>query len=118
MRRKLSKKQIKVLDELFGLQPILNEEQVLKQNDVKVKVYREWLKREVFKKEYAARMEAILRQNRLLINRCASEAARKLLGLTASGNAETARKACLDIIGRTNGDSGEKRHKCTRGKGR
>lgn len=100
MKTRLSSKQIKVLDELFGKEQILDEEEVLERNGVKAGEYRRWLKKKSYVREYEARMEALSRRRRLLINRCATFATAKLIGLIESENEETARKACLDIIGR------------------
>jgi hypothetical protein len=100
MRKKLSKKQSAVLDELFSCEQTFSEKQVLEKHGVTEAHYRRWQNDEVFTSEFEARIESFSRQSRLLVARYATFAAAKLIVLTESANPETARKACLDIIDR------------------
>jgi hypothetical protein len=100
MKKRLTRKQLAVLDDLFGSDGSAGEQQILEKHEVSAAEYRRWYSEEAFAEEFEARMEALGRQGRLLIARYASYAAAKLIALTESENQETARKACLDIIDR------------------
>jgi hypothetical protein len=99
-KNRLTKKQLAVLDDLFGEDASAGEGQILAKHAVKAVDYRRWHGEEAFSQEFSARMDSLSRQSRLLIARYASYAAAKLIALTESENQETARKACLDIIDR------------------
>lgn len=98
MKKRLSRKQSAILDELFNSEQNMSEQQILEKHGVKAADYGSWQSEPVFALEFEARMETLGRQSRLLIARYASYAAAKLIALTESSNVETARKACLDII--------------------
>jgi hypothetical protein len=103
MRKRLTRKQLAVLDDLFSSDSSANESGaggILEKHGVSAADYRRWHSEEAFAQEYEARLAALGRQSRLLIARYASFAAAKLIALTESENQETARKACLDIIDR------------------
>ncbi len=96
-RRYLSKKQVKVLNDLFKGE--LDEQEVLEKHKVWRTVYDRWLEDERFLSEFEKRMRSAHRHSELVIARYAGLAATKLMQLTKSDSQETARKACLDIIG-------------------
>ena len=103
MKRRLTRKQLAVLDDLFSSDGSVSESGaggILEKHGVSADEYRRWHSEEAFAEEYEARLAALGRQSRLLIARYASYAAAKLIALTESENQETARKACLDIIDR------------------
>jgi hypothetical protein len=103
MKKRLTRKQLAVLDDLFSsLAPVSESGAggILEKHGVSAAEYRRWHSEEAFAEEYEARLAALGRQSRLLIARYASYAAAKLIALTESENQETARKACLDIIDR------------------
>jgi hypothetical protein len=95
-RKALSKKQLKLIDELC--EAGLDEAEVLSRNGVSTRLFRRWLGDEAFSAELQFRIDSARRQSRLIIARYAPVAAAKLVALTESQNQETARKACLDII--------------------
>lgn len=98
MREKLSQKQLAVLDSLFnGDQTV---EQVLERHKVSAKLFADWQRQKEFTEQMEARILRLGLESRLLIARYAAVAAARLVSLTESGNQETARKACLDIIDR------------------
>ncbi len=95
-QKKLSKRQLKLIDELF--EAGLDEASVLSKNGISTRLFRRWLNDEAFSAELQFRIDSAQRQSRLIIARYAPVAAAKLVGLTESQGQETARKACLDII--------------------
>ncbi len=97
MSKKLSKRQLSVLGDLFS-DSELSAEQVLQKHNVSQNLYSKWLSDESYIAEMDSRMQLLDRNSRLLIAKYASLAAAKLIALTDSENQETARKACLDII--------------------
>jgi len=101
-QKKLTKKQLAVLDELFLGE--LDEQQVLDKYKVSRAVYYRWLGDDDFAEQFDRRIAAAYRQSAALVARYATLAAVKLVNLTDSGNPETARKACLDIISRQPAD--------------
>ena len=92
----LSKRQLAVIEDLFAGQ--MDEAAVLEAHKISRSRYNKWLADERFAAAYAERMAAAYRQSQLIIARYAPLAAAKLVQLTESDGAETARKACLDII--------------------
>jgi len=96
--KKLSKKQLAVLDELFNGE--LDEQAVLDKYNVSRNQYYKWLTDKNFTEQFDRRIAASYQQSAALIARYATLAAAKLVQLTESENQETARKACLDIISR------------------
>ena len=94
--KKLSKKQLAVIDDLFSGE--LDEQALLRKHKVRRSIYNKWQCSQAFTDEFEQRIAALNRQGRLIIARYASVAAAKLVQLTESEGQETARKACLDII--------------------
>ena len=95
-RKKLSKKQLAVIDDLFSGE--LDEQAVLQKHKVNRNVYNRWLANDFFVSEFDRRIMSAHRQSAALIAKYAPLAAAKLVQLTESGKEETARKACMDII--------------------
>jgi len=95
-RKKLSKKQLAVIDDLFSGE--LEEQAVLEKHKVSRNVYNGWLAEELFSSEFDRRIMSAHRQSVALIAKYAPLAAAKLVQLTESDKEETARKACMDII--------------------
>ena len=95
-RKKLSKKQLIVIDDLFSAE--LDEQAVLDKHKVSRNVYNGWLADGLFVSEFDRRIMSAHRQSAALIARYAPLAAAKLVQLTESEKEETARKACVDII--------------------
>jgi hypothetical protein len=93
---KITKKQRDVLDDLFA--GVSDEQDILEKHKVNKRLYDKWLAEGNFAAEFERRLNAARRQSDLIIARCATVAASKLVHLTESKNPETARKACLDII--------------------
>ena len=94
--KNLTSKQLAVLRDLFAGE--LDESAVLEKHKVRDSLYAQWQADERFCEEFERRLGALNRQSRLIIARYATLAAAKLVQLTESSSAETARKACLDII--------------------
>ncbi len=97
--RKLSKRQLAVIDELFRGE--LDEQAVLDKHKVSRGLYNKWLADSDvggFTDEFDRRIESAFRQSTALIARYAPLAAAKLVQLIGSDKEETVRKACLDII--------------------
>lgn len=94
--KRLSKKQLMVIDNLF--EGTLDEQAVLDKYKVKRSVFEKWLADDQFIEQFNARITGSFRQSRLIIARYAPLATTKLVELTESESQETARKACLDII--------------------
>jgi len=95
-RKKLSKKQLAVIDDLFSGE--LDEQAVLEKHKVNRNVYNRWLADELFVSEFDRKIMSAHRQSAVLIAKYAPLAAAKLVQLTESEKEETARKACMDII--------------------
>lgn len=96
MSKKLGKRQLAVLDDLFASE--LSIEQVLKKYGVSQNLYTKWLSDDSYIAEIERRIEMANHNSRLLIAKYVTIAAAKLVALTDSENHQTARKACLDII--------------------
>lgn len=95
-RKRLNKKQIAVLDDMFSGD--LDEQTVFDKHKVSRNIYNNWLGDETFTDEFNRRIRFAHLQSQVLIARYAPLAAMKLVQLTESEKEETARKACLDII--------------------
>ena len=98
MRRikQLTKKQLAVIEDLFSGE--LEEQAILDKHKLSRKLYNQWRNDESFAEQFEKRITESYRQSDVLIARYAPVAAAKLIQLTESEKAETARKACLDII--------------------
>jgi hypothetical protein len=92
----LNAKQLAVIDDLFEGE--LDESKILKNHNVSRKLYDRWLADEGFNDHLDRRTEWEYRRNWILLVRSARQAVSNLMDLTKSDQAETARKACIDII--------------------
>jgi hypothetical protein len=91
----LSTRQLAVIDDLFeGKQ----EQKILEKHNLSRKLYDKWLADESFNDHLDRRMAWEYRSSKFMLARKVREAVSKLVDLTKSEQAETARKACLDII--------------------
>jgi hypothetical protein len=95
-RKYLSQKQLTVLDDLFNSD--LDEQGVLDKHKVRRSTYERWLAEELFAERFNRYVNSVRRRSELLMAKYSCLAAAKLVELTTSEKAETARKACLDII--------------------
>ena len=95
-RKKLSKKQLAVIDDLFSGE--LDEQVILDKHKVRRNVYNRWLAGGLFLSEFDRRIMSARHQSEALIAKYAPLAVAKLVQLTESEKGETARKACVDII--------------------
>ncbi len=95
-RKYLSQKQLTVLDDLFNSE--LDEQAVLDKHKVRRSTYDRWLADELFVERFKRYINGLKRRSELLMAKYSCLAAAKLVELTTSDKAETARKACLDII--------------------
>jgi len=57
-----------------------------------------WMKDKLFRAELASRIEASRQMGNILLIRCMPDAAENLASLMKDENAETARKACVDVL--------------------
>ncbi len=92
----LGQRQLAVLDDLFNSD--LDEQAVLDKHKVRRNTYDRWLEDKLFVERFKQYVNGLKRRSELLMAKYSCLAAAKLVGLTASGKDETARKACLDII--------------------
>lgn len=95
-QRYLNQRQLTVLDDLFNSE--LDEQAVLDKHKVRRSTYERWLADKLFAERFNRYVNSIRRRSELLMAKYSCLAAAKLVGLTASEKAETARRACLDII--------------------
>ena len=95
-RKQPSKRQLAVIEDLFAGE--LDTRGVLEKHKLRKQLYDKWQGDAAFVEQFEARIAAAHRQSAALIARYAPLAAAKLVQLTESDKAETARKACLDII--------------------
>jgi hypothetical protein len=93
----LSQKQLAVLDDLFNSE--LDEQGVLEKHKVRRSTYERWLDDKLFSERFDRYIRRIRRWSEILIAKYRCLAAAKLVELTASDKPETARRACLAIIG-------------------
>ena len=95
-RKYLSQRQLAVLDDLFNSD--LDEQAVLDKHKVRRSTYDRWLENKLFAERFKQYINGLTRRSELLMAKYGCLAAAKVVELTASDKAETARKACLDII--------------------
>jgi len=95
-RGHLSDKQRAVINDLF--QNGLPELETLEKHNISPCRYRKWLENGLFTQEFNARIDAAMRQSKLVMARWLPLATERLAQLTISEKDETARKACLDVI--------------------
>jgi len=94
--KQLTKRQLAVIEDLFNGE--LDEQAVLDKYNVSRNLYNKWQSDDNFAEQFDRRIASGYRQSAVLIARYAPLAAAKLIQLTESDKAETARKACMDII--------------------
>ena len=94
--KQLTKRQLAVIEDLFAGE--LDEQPILDKHNVDRQLYSKWQNDDDFTEQLERRIADAYRQSTVLIARYAPLAAAKLIQLTESDKAETARKACLDII--------------------
>ncbi len=94
--KQLTKRQLAVIEDLFSGE--LDEQAVLDKHKISRNRYNKWQSDDNFAEQFDRRIAGAYRQSVALIARYAPLAAAKLIQLTESEKAETARKACLDII--------------------
>lgn len=104
--KQLTKRQLAVIEDLFSGE--LDEQAVLDKHNVSRSLYNKWQSDDNFIEQFDRRIASAYLQSAALIASYAPLAAAKLIQLTESEKAETARKACLDIISMPTTDS---RHK-------
>jgi len=92
----LGNKQRAVINDMF--KNGLAEHETLEKHNIRPCRYRKWLENGMFKQEIDARIDAAMRQSKLVMARWLPLAAERLAQLTISEKDETARKACLDVI--------------------
>jgi hypothetical protein len=95
-RRHLTARQLTVLNDLFNSD--LDEQGVLDKHKIRRSTYEKWLADELFAERFRRYVNGLRRRSELLMAKYGCLAAAKLVELTTSDKAETARKACLDII--------------------
>ncbi|MCX5634392.1 MAG: hypothetical protein NTW55_00925 [Planctomycetota bacterium] len=95
-RGHLGSKQRAVISDMF--KNGLAEHETLEKHNIRPCRYRKWLENGMFRQEIDARIDAAMRQSKLIMVRWLPLAAERLAQLTISEKDETARKACLDII--------------------
>lgn len=105
--KKLSHKQLAVIDDLFAGEP--DEQTLLAKHRIKKSAYNRWLADENFQAELVSRIKTARLLSEVLIARYSAVAAAKLVQLTESEKEETARKACLDIISPSQRDDTQNR---------
>jgi len=106
--KQLTKKQLALIEDLFSGE--LDEQAVLDKHNVSRNLYNEWQSDDNFVEQFDRRIAGAYRQSAALIARYAPLAAAKLIQLTESEKAETARKACLDIISMPIATANKKSH--------
>ena len=94
--KRLSRKQLAVIEDLFAGE--LDEQAVLDKYNVSKRLYNRWLADDRFIQQFNEHICRAYRQSQFVIARYATLAAAKLVQLTDCEKAETARKACLDIL--------------------
>ena len=92
----LSAKQYAVIEDLFEGE--LEEETILQKNKLSRKLYDKWLVDEVFAGRLDKRLAWEYRRSEFMLARYTRVAVSNLVRLTECNKAETARKACLDMI--------------------
>ena len=94
--KQLTKRQLAVIEDLFSGE--LDEQAVLDKHKISRNLYNKWQSDDNFAEQFDRRIASGYRQSAVLIARYAPLAAVKLIQLTESEKAETAHKACMDII--------------------
>ena len=102
----LTKRQLAVIEDLFRGE--LDEQAVLDKHNISRNLYNKWQSDDNFIARFNERIAAAYRQSDALIASYSPLAAAKLIALTESDKAETARKACMDILSMPTPDSRNK----------
>ena len=102
----LTKRQLAVIEDLFRGE--LDEQAVLDKHNISRNLFNKWQRDDNFIARFNERIAAAYRQSAALIASYSPLAAAKLIALTESDKAETARKACLDILSMPTPDSRNK----------
>ena len=97
IKRYLTKLQNAVIEDLMVGKS--KEQKVLKKHGVRLSLYHKWLRNDLFFKELKLRTESVKRDEVFIFARNTAKVAEKLVGLTDKGKGETARRACMDILG-------------------
>lgn len=93
----LTKKQLEAIDDLFESGG--DESAVLQKHNITRKDWQKWQSDKDFNDAIAARLESAKIQSRIILSKYLPIAAAKLVQLCGSDKEETARRACLDILG-------------------
>ncbi|MHC4132314.1 MAG: hypothetical protein ACYSSP_05245 [Planctomycetota bacterium] len=101
----LTDKQRAVLDDFFSGE--YNEEELRKKHHLKKGTLRRWLSKDLFFEGFERSVKYAQLRSAALLASNSQVAVMKLVELTESKSAETARKACLDIIGFGVGKGGQ-----------
>lgn len=100
---KLTKHQLKFIDELFKAAG--DEASICASNNISAALYRRWLNQKAFTDELIFRSDSAKRASKILLTQYLTVAAAKLVALTGSEKEETARRACLDILSLNNDEA-------------
>lgn len=92
----LTKKQLKIIDELFENGG--DETEILIKYGASHKQWLRWLNNKDFSDEITGRIALARRRGRIFLAKYIPLAAAKLVQLCGSENQETSRRACLDIL--------------------
>jgi hypothetical protein len=107
----LTSRQQKVLNDLFGGKP--GETDALTRHKVEPSTFCEWFGEDAFITELERRVESANRQAQILLVAYRPKAAERLIKLTGIEKENTARQACLDILGFKGYEYEEKERKGT-----
>lgn len=94
--KRLSRKQIRLIDGLCASKS--KEHTILARHKVSRQLFRKWLSNAKFCEELNQAVAGGYRQSTFMLARNAHSAAEKLVHLATTGDSETTRKACMDII--------------------
>ena len=92
----LCTKQLAVIDDLF--EDKIEESEILKNHNLSRKLFEKWLADKGFLDHIDRRIAWEYRLGEIKMARSVTKAVTNLMKLTESGQPETARKACLDVI--------------------
>jgi len=96
----LTKKQLEVIDDLFESGG--DESAVLEKHNIPHKLWQKWQSDKDFNDAVTDRLESSKRRSRIILAQYLPVAAAKLVQLCGSDKEETARRACLDVLGLRN----------------
>lgn len=92
----LSSRQLAVIEDLFAGEH--KEQEILDRHKLSRKLYNKWLADDAFNARLDWRIRWEYRRSEFKLARSVPEAVSNLVELAKSGQTETARRACLDII--------------------